>query len=98
MTRETLMNALEREPHVDDAGFTDRVMRALPAPRKRRSFRDALLAGGAAVGWGSVAVTVAFAHPRAAPFALATMAALVVLAAWQTIASIVSVSDSDSDL
>jgi hypothetical protein len=93
MTRESLMSALEREQHVDDAGFTDRVMRALPAPRKRRSLRDALLAGGAAVGWGSVAITVAFAHPRAAPFALATMASLVLLAGWQAIASVAPDAD-----
>jgi hypothetical protein len=94
MTRESLMGALEREQHVDDAGFTDRVMGALPAPRKRRSLRDALLAGGTAVGWGSVAVTVAFfAHPRAAPFALATMASLVLLAAWQAIASVAPEAD-----
>jgi hypothetical protein len=91
---ETLTSALEREPHVDDAGFTDRVMHALPPPRRRRSLGDALVAGGAAVGWGAVAITIAFAHPRAAPFALGgllTMAALVLLAAWQTIASIVSI-------
>lgn len=89
MTRDTLSSALERDPHVDDAGFTDRVMRALPPLRRRKSLREALLAGGAAAGWSSVAVTLAFAHPRAAPIAMATMASLVLLAVWQTIASIV---------
>jgi hypothetical protein len=90
MTREQLVNALEREPHVDDAGFTERVMRALPPPRRRHPWRDALLAGATAAGWGSVAVTVAFIHPRAAPVALATVAGVILLAAWQTIANVVS--------
>jgi hypothetical protein len=42
-----LEELLEREPHIDDAGFTERVLAALPA--RRRDPRLAILATAAAL-------------------------------------------------
>lgn len=60
---EVLRRALaEPGPHVDDGGFTERVMARLPPPRRRRSARGAILAGSVVLG------AVALWFSQALPF------------------------------
>jgi hypothetical protein len=62
----------EQNPHVDDAGFTARVVSALPRERARFRLRPVLLLGTAAVG----SVLAAFWLPWASLPALNTSAML----------------------
>jgi hypothetical protein len=62
----------EQNPHVDDAGFTARVVSALPRSRARFQLRPILLLGAAAVG----SVLAAFWLPWASLPALSAPAIL----------------------
>lgn len=69
---------LEREPYLDDAGFTSRVMEALPPPRGDRRRLVLGLSGAAA------AVTALLVLPEAVRAGLAALGAVALPAALPT--------------
>jgi len=76
------------EAHLDDAGFTDRVLAALPPPRRRRRFtpRDAAIAAASVAAAGAGAF--ACAHAGAAVFvSVLPLAAIAALGIWGALAS-----------
>jgi hypothetical protein len=62
-----LVSLLTRPAHVDDAGFTDRVMRALPPARRPSRIVYALVPGAAALG-AAATVLVGGAALASMPF------------------------------
>jgi hypothetical protein len=76
------------EAHLDDAGFTDRVLASLPRPRRRRRFtlRDAVIAAASVAA--ATAGAFASAHAGATVFvSVLPLAAIAALGIWGALAS-----------
>jgi hypothetical protein len=84
MTEDDIITAALRAEHLDDDGFTDRVLATLPARRRRFTARDRVIAAASV----AAAAAGAFACVHSSVFvSVLPLAAIAALGFWGALAS-----------